>query len=184
MLDTAHRELLHRIARQSIAYGLQHDTPLRPELSDYDDPVLTEKRATFVTLMLHGDLRGCIGTLQAVRPLIDDVAYNAFSAAFGDPRFSPVSEDEAELLSIHISILMPAEEMHFDSEQDLIRQIRKGVDGIILEENNLRATFLPSVWETIHDKQEFLNHLKMKAGLRSNYWSDSIRIKRYEVESF
>ncbi|MCW8831117.1 MAG: AmmeMemoRadiSam system protein A, partial [Gammaproteobacteria bacterium] len=146
--------------------------------------VLKTRRATFVTLQKQGQLRGCIGMLEPVRPLAEDVAHNAFAAAFSDRRFSPLQADELEQLDIHISILGTPEKMTFDSEDDLLAQIRPGVDGLIMEEGHLRGTFLPSVWESVQDKKEFLNHLKMKSGLPGNYWSDSIIIHRYSVEEF
>jgi AmmeMemoRadiSam system protein A len=111
-------------------------------------------------------------------------AYNAWAAAFTDSRFMPLAASELDDLDVHISILGTPEEIEFDSEQDLVNKIRPGVDGLILEEGFNRGTFLPSVWESVADTREFLNHLKMKAGLPANYWSDTIRIKRYTVEEF
>ena len=122
--------------------------------------------------------------LEPIRPLAEDVAHNAFAAAFSDHRFSPLEENELEQLDIHISILGTPEKMFFDSEDDLLTQIRPDIDGLIMEEGQRRGTFLPSVWESVQDKKEFLNHLKMKSGLPGNYWSDSIRIHRYTVEEF
>ena len=183
MLSTKHRETLHEVARQSIKDGLRDGREPVIELSEYDQ-VLCEKRATFVTLKINNRLRGCIGTLTAVRPLVEDVAHNAYAAAFHDTRFDPLTADELATLDIHISILNSPEDMSFDSEQDLLRQLRPGKDGVILQENFRRATFLPSVWESIDSKAEFIQHLKQKAGLPMNYWSDDIKIQRYSVESF
>lgn len=143
-----------------------------------------EERATFVTLTLDGNLRGCIGRLEACRPLVEDVVENARAAAFGDPRFAPLSKDEFETLEIHISVLSPSEEMVFVSEADLLEQIRPGVDGLILQEGGQRGTFLPSVWEELPDKELFLMHLKMKAGFSNTYWSDALRVSRYTAEYF
>ncbi len=143
---------------------------------------LQEKRATFVTLEIHGRLRGCIGRLEACRPLAEDVAANAVSAAFDDPRFPPLSKEEFEKLDLHISILSPPEEMQFESEADALAQIRPGIDGLILQEGGRRGTFLPSVWEQLPDRDTFWAHLKMKAGLPADYWSDSIRLFRYTAE--
>jgi len=183
MLSTHHREILHETAYRSIEQGFKNGEALKPELSNYED-CLTEKAATFVTLKKEGELRGCIGILEPIRPLIVDVAYNAYMAAFNDRRFAPLAEDELERLSIHISVLNTPEEMSFKSEQDLIEQLRPGEDGLIIEDDGSRATFLPSVWESVDDKTEFLSHLKLKAGLPGNYWSDTIKAKRYSVESF
>lgn len=117
--------------------------------------------------------------LQAIRPLVKDVAENAYAAAFRDPRFPPLREAEMSDLALHISILSPSENMTFSSEDDLLSQIRAGVDGLVLQENGHRGTFLPSVWEQLPDKILFLQQLKQKAGLPANYWSDTIKVARY-----
>ena len=174
---------LHDIAYDSIKSGLSDGKPLAVDLTKLD-AALNTKRATFVTLHKHGQLRGCIGMLEPVRALADDVAHNAFAAAFSDTRFSPLRAQELDQLDIHISILGTPEEIFFDSEDDLLKQIRPNIDGLIMEEGHRRGTFLPSVWESVQDKKEFLTHLKMKSGLPGNYWSDSIRIQRYTVEEF
>ncbi len=127
-------------------------------------------------------MRGCIGTLEAFRPLAEDIAHNAYAAAFQDPRFPPVDASEVDGLDIHLSLLTPAEPMSFQSEQDLLVQLRPGVDGLILAEGGRRGTFLPSVWEQLPEPAQFLEHLKLKAGLPKTYWSDSIRVFRYETE--
>ncbi len=183
MLSSEHKTLLRQIARRSIEHGLQTGRPLEVNPADHDD-ALAEYKATFVTLNKHGQLRGCIGALEPMRPLIQDVAYNAFAAAFKDTRFAPLQADELPALDIHISVLGEPEPMQFDSEQDLLAQLRPGVDGLILEERGRRATFLPSVWESLQDPRAFLQHLKLKAGLPADYWSNSIRAQRYMVEAF
>ncbi|HEB95866.1 MAG TPA: AmmeMemoRadiSam system protein A [Sedimenticola thiotaurini] len=177
------RRLLLRLARDSIRHGLETGRPLRVVTEEYP-ATLQERRAAFVTLNRNGALRGCIGHLEAIQPLVDDVAENAFAAAFRDPRFPPLSPDEFDDLEIHISVLTPAHPMTFDSEADLVRQLRPGEDGLILEEGPYRGTFLPSVWESLPRPEEFLRHLKMKAGLPPDHWSDRIRIYRYGTESF
>jgi hypothetical protein len=176
------RELLD-LARASIRHGIEHGRTLEVDTEDYPPP-LREQLACFVTLNLRGQLRGCIGHLEAVQPLVRDVAENAWSAAFRDPRFSPVGDSELPGLEIHISILTPAEPMEFDSEADLLRQIRPGVDGLILEDGYARGTFLPSVWESLPRVEDFWLQLKRKAGLPLDHWSDTIRISRYRTESF
>jgi len=145
---------------------------------------LKEKRATFVTLKMGGRLRGCIGMLEACRPLAEDVASNAVAAAFEDPRFSPVTREEFQTLEISVSVLSPPEEIFFDSEEDLLDRIRPGVDGLILQEGRRRGTFLPSVWEELPEKVLFWSHLKLKAGLPVDYWSDSLRVFRYTADCF
>ena len=144
---------------------------------------LKEERATFVTLTIDGNLRGCIGMLEACRPLAEDVAENAVSAAFHDPRFPPLCADEFENLEIHISVLSSPEEMIFSSEEDLLRQIRPGIDGLILQEGFQKGTFLPSVWEELPETEMFFEHLKLKAGLPAGYGSDTLRVFRYTAET-
>ncbi len=145
---------------------------------------LMQKQATFVTLTIGGRLRGCIGMLEACRPLAEDVAENARAAAFEDPRFPPLTLPEFAKLDVHISILSPPEEMVFSSESDLLRQIRPGVDGLILQEGFRRGTFLPSVWGELPQKELFWAHLKLKAGLPATYWSDNLRVFRYTTDCF
>lgn len=175
------RQILLGLARDSIAYGLANSTALKINLQDYADE-LQQQRASFVTLQLNHQLRGCIGNLQASRPLVVDVCENAYAAAFRDPRFNPLKQSELAKLQISISVLTPAEPVRFNSEQDLIQQLKPGIDGLILSEGYQRGTFLPSVWEQLPKAQDFLKHLKQKAGLPSDYWSDTIQVSRYAAE--
>ena len=177
------RKQLIKLARDSIAWGLDHARPLDVSVREYDEE-LQRKAACFVTLHKNGELRGCIGSLEAHRPLVEDVSENAFAAAFRDPRFFALQDDEFDQLSLSISVLTPAQPMQFSSEQDLIAQLRPGVDGLILQEGYHRGTFLPSVWEQLPDPHQFLQHLKMKAGLSPDHWSDQIEVSRYQTESF
>ncbi|MGI2324554.1 MULTISPECIES: AmmeMemoRadiSam system protein A [Methylococcus] len=181
-LEPGHRRYLLDLARASIRHGLTTGSPLPVDLADLPSR-LKERRATFVTLKKGGALRGCIGCLEALKPLAVDVADNAFSAAFRDPRFPPVTADEIDGLDIHVSLLTPPEPMSFVSERDLIGRLRAGIDGLILQEGPLRGTFLPSVWEALPRPEDFLRQLKLKAGLPEDYWSDTLRISRYQVES-
>lgn len=183
MLDTHDRRVLLALARQSIAHGLSHARALRVDPADYS-PALQAKRATFVTLHEQGRLRGCIGHLEAVLPLVQDVAENAYSAAFRDPRFPPLTPEEADVVDIQISILTPPEPIEFDSEADLLTRIEPGRDGLILEDRGARGTFLPSVWESLTEPRDFLRHLKLKAGLPADHWSEQLRVSRYRTESF
>ncbi len=169
------------LARRSISHGLHHGQAIPVDIENLP-PELKEKRATFVTLLKFGELRGCIGMLEAIRPLAEDIANNAYSAAFQDPRFPPLQEHELEQLEIHLTLLTAAEPMEFKSEQDLLSQLRPGVDGLILKEGARRATFLPSVWEQLREPKDFLGHLKRKAGLPAGYWSDSLQFFRYRAE--
>lgn len=175
-------ELLH-VAQASIAAGLQTGQSLAVNAADYPAP-LTEKHASFVTLKKDSALRGCIGSLEAYRMLVEDVAHNAFAAAFRDPRFPPLQQQEFEALEIHISVLGTPEPVTFASEQELLENLRPEVDGLILQERDTRGTFLPSVWESLPRPDDFLKHLKMKAGLPAEYWSKTVRVWRYTTESF
>lgn len=182
-LTESERDRLLTLARASIAHGLAHGRPLPVNPADF--PVkLIEPAATFVTLELSGRLRGCIGRLEAARPLAEDVAENAYAAAFRDSRFPPVTAAESAGLTLHISVLSPSEPLYFKSEADLIAQLRPGIDGLILSDAGRRGTFLPSVWEELPDPAEFLRHLKRKAGLPADYWSTSMKIQRYTTEMF
>ncbi|MDD2660744.1 MAG: AmmeMemoRadiSam system protein A [Methylococcales bacterium] len=180
-LNKEHQQRLLELAKSSILHGLKTGRPLKINLADFPSE-LTQYRATFVTLQKHHQLRGCIGMLEAVRPLAEDIAENAFLAAFKDPRFPPLEDSEFGELEIHISILTPAEPVSFKSEQDLISQLQPGMDGLILEDGRRRGTFLPSVWEQLPEPAQFLRHLKQKAGLAPGYWSETIRVYRYRTE--
>ncbi|HNX53494.1 MAG TPA: AmmeMemoRadiSam system protein A [Pontiellaceae bacterium] len=182
-MRTEYQQLLVEIARHAISQSLSNRGEKKPGSGKFPAELM-QKRATFVTLTIDGQLRGCIGMLEAVRPLAEDVAANARAAAFEDPRFPPLTKKEFEKLEIHISVLSPPEEMTFLSEEDVLNQIRPGVDGLILQEGFRRGTFLPSVWEELPEKKLFWRHLKLKAGLPADYWSDSLRVFRYTTEYF
>ncbi len=182
-LTDSDKQQLLQLARNSIQHGLQSGNPLSVD-SDAFTESLKQTAACFVTLNIQGQLRGCIGHLSAIEPLVDDVAENAFSAAFRDPRFPPLSESEFNDIEIEISVLTPAEKMSFSDEQDLLAQIQPGVDGLILEDGYYRGTFLPSVWESLPDKQDFWTHLKLKAGLSPGHWSDTLQVSRYHTLAF
>lgn len=180
-LNKEQQQCLLTLAKNSIQHGLTTGKPLSVKLADFPAE-LTVHRATFVTLQKKGQLRGCIGILSAIRPLVEDIAENAFSAAFNDPRFPPLAADEFNELDIHLSILTPAEPMAFSSEQDLISQLQPNIDGLIFQEGSRRGTFLPSVWAQLPEPKQFLRHLKQKAGLSPDYWSNSIKVFRYTTE--
>jgi AmmeMemoRadiSam system protein A len=171
------------VAVEAIRHEIELGVPLRVDPADYPS-ALRRKAATFVTLRRDGELVGCIGTLQPRESLVESVATNAGSAAFRDPRDLGPRPRTTDDLDVHVSILSPMEPMVFASEDDLLRQLRPGVDGLLLEEGYARGTFLPSVWEQVPDPRDFLAHLKMKAGLPPTYWSDRIRVSRYTAESF
>jgi len=178
------RATLLDVARRSIQHGLNNQSPLPVDPEDYP-ATLRPVRATFITLEIEGRLRGCIGTLEARSPLVKDVADHAYAAAFEDPRFLPLSPEEFPRLDIHISVLSPPEPLHFQSEDELLAQLRPGVDGLILRlGQQRRATFLPSVWESLSDPYIFLAQLKQKAGLPLDFWSPELQAERYTTESF
>ncbi len=178
-VDNDQGSLLLQIARASIAsrFGLWFDCRADAEF-------LYEQRACFVTLMLSERLRGCIGSLQAHRPLLDDVKQNAQAAAFRDPRFQPLTADEYTETSIEISVLSPLSPMEVKDEQDALSQLRPRVDGVVLQAGSKRGTFLPQVWESLPDPRRFLAELKRKAGLPTEYWSDDVRLFRYHVDKW
>ena len=183
MLDDNDREILLQVAAESVRHGLDTGHALSVKVTDYS-PALQQPGASFVTLTIQRQLRGCIGMLEATRPLVEDVAQNAYAAAFEDSRFPSLRAAEYDQLEYHISILNPAEPLEFESEADLLQQLQPGIDGLILEDGGRRATFLPSVWESLPSAADFLRHLKMKAGLPADYWSNTLRAQRYSVEEF
>lgn len=177
--DIGQGDILLRIARAAIAarFGLW---------LEHDDSAgfLQEQRATFVTLTKAGQLRGCIGSLQPHRSLLDDIRANAHAAAFSDPRFKPLAAEEYNLTSVEVSLLSPLSPMPVNDEADALAQMQPGVDGIVLQCGHHRATFLPQVWETLPEPQQFLSQLKRKAGLATDFWSIEIRLYRYHVKKW
>lgn len=182
-LSPAHRQQLLELAEWAIRRALQEGRCPAVAADEYPEP-LRRPRASFVTLKRGGELRGCIGSLEGWRPMVVDVAENACAAALRDPRFPPLSETELDGLSIEISLLTLPEPLTVDSEQDLIDQLEPGRDGLVLREGWRRGTFLPVVWESLPEPHAFLAHLKMKAGLPPDYWSETIEFERYRTESF
>ena len=161
------------LARRAI-----EDRRLRPP----DAPAwLAERGATFVTLTEGGRLRGCIGSLEAWRPVGQDVIDNARSAAFRDPRFPPVAASELARLRVEVSLLSASEPLSVADEADALARLRPGVDGLILTAAGRRGTFLPQVWDELPEPREFLTHLKRKAGLPASYWGPDVRLDRYTV---
>jgi len=140
--------------------------------------------ATFVTLTQQGELRGCIGTLDAHRSLREDVAENTLAAAFRDPRFPPLAAVELDCTRIEVSLLSPPAPLQVDGERNLLARLQPGVDGVVLAWRGRRATFLPQVWETLPEPGDFIAQLKRKAGLDARFWADDVRIERYTVAKF
>ena len=164
------------LARAAIAAQLGHKHP-----ATHDAAWLRTPGACFVTLTKDTQLRGCIGSLQAHRALLDDVRQNAVAAAFRDPRFRPLSAAEYELIALEVSVLSEQESLAFSSEHDALSQLRVGIDGVVFTYGRHTSTFLPQVWENFPDAVEFMAHLKYKAGLPPDFWADDVRIARYTV---
>lgn len=179
--DSKHKTILLEAARTAILTKLQTQKIMDIELINYP-PKLCLIGACFVTLHLNRQLRGCIGSLTAYQPLIIDVTKNAYNAAFQDPRFKALTIEEYPHLELEISVLSTPQPLGFASEADLLTKLRPGIDGLILSDGAHRGTFLPSVWEQLPNPVDFLNHLKNKAGLPTNYWSDTISIENYTTE--
>ncbi len=174
-------ETLLNIAEQSVSKAVIEHHKYSPSRDDYDD-VLFDKGAAFVTLTdKNGELRGCIGTIVPNQGIAKDVASNAYRAAIEDSRFHPVSETELEGLNISISLLSGFERIRYMDEADLLTKINQVVDGIIIRDGNRQGVFLPSVWQQLPEKQEFLNNLKVKAGISPSYWSNKIKVYRFRT---
>ncbi|MFP4656320.1 MAG: AmmeMemoRadiSam system protein A [Candidatus Woesearchaeota archaeon] len=187
-----YKDILLKLARKSIEIALDQGTPCPPadtvvsaaDISSLPDG-LDEKRGTFVTLTINGDLRGCIGHIEPVQPLYIDVIENACSAAFRDPRFPPLNIDEVSDIIIEISLLTVPEELEYKDADDLLMRLEPGRHGVILSKGYRSSTFLPQVWGQLPDKKKFLSHLCMKAGLPPDAWKNEFpQIKVYEAEHF
>ena len=173
------RRMLLAIAREAI--GGQNE-PVTP--GEWPDDWLRRCAATFVTLRIEGELRGCIGTLEARRALGDDVAHNAHAAAYRDPRFPPLPRDDRPKITVEVSVLSQRVRIEAPSEDAAIARLQPGVDGVVVEYQDLRATFLPQVWESIPEPFEFLRELRRKAGLPERFWHDDLRLWRYSVDKY
>lgn len=176
------RWALRVIAQQSIAHGVRHARPLAVDPLEFS-PLLRAPAASFVTLRRAAQLRGCVGSLDVERPLIADVAHNAFAAAFHDPRFPPVADHELEDLTLSISVLSPWERIVGSTRAEVEAQIRVGLDGVVLTVAALRATLLPSMWDRVSDAGTFLDLLLHKANLPRDYWSQELEFWRYTTET-
>lgn len=178
-MDSLGNELLHQ-ARSAIEEALGGATCPPP----LDLPALTEPGATFVTLTKKGLLRGCIGSLEAHRPLIADVRANAVSAALEDPRFYPLEPEELKQTKVEVSLVSSPEPLPFTDEADLLGKLEPGTDGLIISSGPHRATFLPQVWEQLPDPKQFLAHLKQKSGLPGDTPIEIFKVQRYRVHKW
>ena len=182
------RQQLLRVARQAISLGLKHGKPARVNTDTFSRP-LQALRATFVTLTLDGRLRGCIGSVTPHEPLAADVAANAYKAAFQDPRFPRLTQGEIDRLEFSVSVLSHPRPMPSHSEAAAIDALHPEVDGVILEARDAsgqarRGLFLPHVWQDLPDPRQFMRHLKAKAGLSPEGWTEGTRLWRYRTETF
>ena len=183
-LTLEEQQILLRMAREAMEYGVRGEKlpPLNKEtLSSH----LREKGASFVTLTIRGELRGCIGALEAYQPLAEDVREHAIAAALEDPRFPPVREAELSRIQIEVSRLTRPIPLEYKDVEDLISKLRPHVDGVILRDDYRRATFLPQVWEKIPDPVQFMNNLCYKMGVSENLWRiKHLNVLTYQVEEF
>lgn len=184
LLTDDDRKLLLRLARQSIEEAVKGRPLPRLSLPDYS-PRLRADGASFVTLMQGNELRGCIGTLEAHQPLVQDVCEHAVAAALEDFRFSPVQEDELAGITIEISVLSEPRVLDYQNPEELIKTLQPGVDGVVIRDGLRRATFLPQVWEKLPQPEEFLDHLCLKMGAPAKLWRRKpLVVLTYQVEEF
>lgn len=178
-LSEREKKFCGSLAHKSIEYFFDNGALLKVEKEDVPEKLL-EKKACFVTLTKNGNLRGCIGHLEAVRPLYVGIIENAVNAAFCDSRFPPLGRDELSSLKVEVSVLTDPIEVKFSSCDVLLKKISAGKDGLIIQKGDCSATFLPSVWEELPEKEEFLSHLCLKAGLSAEEWRlPGIRVLKY-----
>ena len=179
VLETHSLELL-ALAAQATRYAVDQGDPLPVDPDTFPTP-LQAKGATFVTLKIAGKLRGCIGSLRATEPLVVDIAYNAHGAVARDSRFPTVILDELVELEVSISVLSPLSPIKFTDEDDLLTQLRPGVDGLVIADQGQRSTFLPQVWDDLPEPINFLNKLIRKADLDPDQPSKTMKAWRYTV---
>ena len=176
-------KILLQLARASIYHALH--VPFSAAVAvDEDAAWLSQPGATFVTLTYREELRGCVGSLLACEPLIEDVSSNAISAALRDTRFPPLMEDELDHISVEVSLLSELQSLSFTNEQDALTKLRPGIDGIVFEYGPYRSTFLPQVWESLPQPLQFLRELKAKARLSEDFWADNVTLSRYTVNKW
>lgn len=179
-------QALVRLARRTIMERLGQKTP-GDESDNLTDSSFQEMRGTFVTLTIKGQLRGCIGSLDATESILDGVRRNAVNASFNDPRFSPLKADELDQVDIEISILTEPQPLEYQDSADLLSKLRVNVDGVILRKGSASATFLPQVWEQLPQPDKFLSHLCEKARLSDDAWKnekEKLEVLTYQVQYF
>jgi AmmeMemoRadiSam system protein B/AmmeMemoRadiSam system protein A len=182
-LTSSQRQQLLHLARSMILHGLDGGGEYNIALKNYA-ACLHEERGSFVTINRNGQLRGCMGNLSATRALVLDVVHNANAAAFKDPRFQPLQMQEYADIELHISVLSAASLLEVASRDELVEKLKPGIDGLILQQDNQRATYLPSVWEKIPQPQQFVSELRKKAGLDAAGWHEDMQVWTYTTEEF
>lgn len=186
MFDDAEQKLLLECARSTLTYTLANNgqTPIL-SLSDYPES-LKKHRSCYVTLKKNAKLRGCLGSIKASHPLIEDVVLNTVAAAFKDTRFTPVTVDELEYIAIELSVLDPIKQMNFAAESDLLQYLARTKCGLYIKDEQLRkrALFLPTVWTSFPDPTEFVAKLKHKAQIEPDYWGPNLKVYVFEAVEY
>jgi hypothetical protein len=180
-LEPRSRDLLLLTAAAAIEAGFSSRGRPTPDLGNVPE-ALRRAQASFVTLTIDDRLRGCCGSLEARQALVTDVWSNAQASAFRDPRFDPLQSWEWSAVDLEVSVLSPLERIYVRSEIDLLRELRPGVDGLVVAWQGMRATFLPKVWEQLPEPRVFLQHLKQKAGWPADFWAPDVEVWRYGTD--
>ncbi len=181
-MQAEHGRILPIIARDAISDAV--NAPRATDVFDGTASWLTEPGASYVTLMQDGELRGCIGTVQAHQSLLADIKRNAISVAMHDPRFLPLTRNELATVRIEVSLLSTPQPFDFSDEKDALAKIRPGIDGVVFEYGPYRSTFLPQVWGSLVQPQQFLAALKLKAGLPGDFWAEDVKLSSYTVSKW
>ena len=183
-LGQTEQTLLLEIAREALNLSVQGEPLKEIQLASLPE-ALREDGASFVTLTENGQLRGCIGALEAYQPLAQDVQEHAMAAALQDHRFPQVRPEELSRIEIEVSVLTPKILLDYDNSQDLLKKLRPGVDGVVLQDGFRKATFLPQVWDQLPQPEQFLAHLCQKMGASSELWRRKhLTVFTYQVQEF
>lgn len=179
------KDFLSKLARKAITHYLETGRYLKISPNEISSKNLLRKQGTFVTLTINGALRGCIGRLEPVKPLYQDVIENAVSAAFFDPRFYPLQKEELDKIIIEISLLSSPQKLNYKIPEKLLKVLTKEKPGVLIKKNGQKATFLPQVWEELKTPEEFLSSLCLKAGLSPFTWRENdLEVFTYTAEVF
>ncbi|HLC69759.1 MAG TPA: AmmeMemoRadiSam system protein A [Patescibacteria group bacterium] len=183
MYSQAEKKFILQLARRAIEYYLESGSELEIKESEIPFSNLRQRAACFVTLTIQHKLRGCVGSLETVRPLYEDVIKNSLAAAFEDSRFTPLEKEELKNILIEISILSSPKRLEYKDSSELLRLLRPSIDGVIIEKGSEGATYLPQVWDELKKPEEFLSSLCLKAGLPEDEWKNGkLKVSTYIVE--